>query len=292
MAVVQFKRPAKVDNKSSGFAMNSRDILETDWYKNINARLIYLELSLRVSHSVHKTTFNGNDITLCRGQYVTTEINLAKVIQADRNKAAWALKVLEKSGVISRQKIGKLNNKCTVITLNLDEKAQLPQQPPEQQASNHVSPLKQKAVRVAATTEQPPEQLPKQPQHQEVSTTRKETYVQNDIKNASALLVTEVVKLYNESFPELASVAKVSPQRKSRLLKIINDKFTLPNGDVGTFRTIEDWVHFFDWMKQSDWLMGRTASNWQMTFDFMVNPTNFLKIIEGNYENKGGYDHD
>lgn len=185
-----------------------------------------------------------------------------------------------------------MNNKCTVITLNLDEKAQLPQQPPEQQASNHVSPLKQKAVRVAATTEQPPEQLPKQPQHQEVSTTRKETYVQNDIKNASALLVTEVVKLYNESFPELASVAKVSPQRKSRLLKIINDKFTLPNGDVGTFRTIEDWVHFFDWMKQSDWLMGRTASNWQMTFDFMVNPTNFLKIIEGNYENKGGYDHD
>jgi hypothetical protein len=45
-------------------------------------------------------------------------------------------------------------------------------------------------------------------------------------------------------------------------------------------------------MKQSDWLMGRTASNWQMTFDFMVNPTNFLKIIEGNYENKGGYVHD
>ena len=78
----------------------------------------------------------------------------------------------------------------------------------------------------------------------------------------------EVVKTYNESFPELASVAKITPTRKSRLLKIINDKFTLPNGSVGIFDTADAWSSLFAWMRESDWLMGRTASNWQMTFDF------------------------
>lgn len=284
MSVVQFKRPVITENKNNGFAMNDRNILEAAWYKNINARLVYLELSLRVSHSDHQTMFNGHCISLSRGQYVTTENNLAKVIDGTKNQAAWALKVLEKNGVIRRTTIGKLNDKCTIITLKLAEKSQSPQQ----SRNNHAEPEKQRAVRAITIKEQSPQQS----LHQEVSTTIKDIYVKDDNKNASALLVKEVVKIYNESFPELASVAKITAARKSRLLKIINDKFTFPNGTVGTFKTIDDWKELFAWIGQSDWLMGRVSGHWQMTFDFMVKPENFVKIIEGNYENKGGYSHD
>jgi hypothetical protein len=273
MSVVQFKQPVSKKMKSDGFAMNDRSILKADWYKNINARLIYLELSLRVSHSTHQTTFNGHEITLTRGQFVTKLDNLAKVIDGNKGQADYALKVLEKSGVITRRTIGRLNKKCTIITLDLDEK----ESTPVSTASQHAEPQKQRAITATVNSLSTPDST----LNQEVSKSIKDIYVKND----KSFLVRDIVKTYNEAFPELASVAKITPTRKSKVLKIIGDKFTLPDGTIGTFKTVEDWEGFFDYVRGSDFLMGR-SSDWQMTFDFMVNGSNFIKIIEGNYDNK------
>jgi hypothetical protein len=39
--------------------------------------------------------------------------------------------------------------------------------------------------------------------------------------------------------------------------------------------------------KESDFLQGRTPSGWKASFDWIINPTNFIKIIEDNYLNDG-----
>ena len=266
MSVLQFKQPEKV--KGDGFAMNDRSILKADWYKNINARLVYLDLSLRVTHSTYKTSFNGNAITLSAGQYVTKLENLAKSINGTKEQARNALKILEKHGVISRVTVGKQRNKCSIITLKSNTL--------NNTLSTHCEPVQQRRVEVVAHTAHTRVNTVKQ----EESKQDKETYVKND----KSLLVKNIVNLYNENFPELASVAKITPTRKSRLLKIIGDKFTVNNNPV-SFKTIDEWQGLFDWIKGSDWLMGR-SSDWQLTFDFMVNGSNFVKIIEGNYDNK------
>jgi hypothetical protein len=272
VAVVQFKKPVNVDDKSSGFAMNGRDILQTDWYKNNNARLIYLDLSLRVTHSVYTTTFNKNKITLQPNQYATKLGNLAKVINGTTEQARNALKILEKHGVISKFTLGTQRNKCSIITLNSNTL--------NNTLNTHCEPVQKGCTEVVQHTTHTLNNTVKQEEYKTI----KETYVKNDNKNASALLVRNIVKSYNESFPELPSVSKITPGRKSKLIKIINDKFTV-NGNPVEFKTLHDWEGLFSYMQNSDFLMGR-SSDWQMTFDFMINSTNFVKIIEGNYDNK------
>ena len=46
----------------------------------------------------------------------------------------------------------------------------------------------------------------------------------------------------------------------------------------------DSWRDLFNYASQSDFLMGR-SSQWSMDFDFVINKTNLLKIIEGNYDN-------
>jgi len=37
--------------------------------------------------------------------------------------------------------------------------------------------------------------------------------------------------------------------------------------------------------RESDFLQGKTESGWKATFDWITNPTNFIKIAEDNYLN-------
>ncbi len=41
-------------------------------------------------------------------------------------------------------------------------------------------------------------------------------------------------------------------------------------------------------VRQSDFLKGQNRSGWTITFDWFVKPSNFQKVLEGNYANKAG----
>jgi hypothetical protein len=43
----------------------------------------------------------------------------------------------------------------------------------------------------------------------------------------------------------------------------------------------------FDKIRQSDFLMGNNKNGWHCDFDWIFNPNNFIKILEGNYDNHG-----
>lgn len=51
--------------------------------------------------------------------------------------------------------------------------------------------------------------------------------------------------------------------------------------------SLEFWEKFFQSVEISDFLSGR-ASSFRGSFDWLMNATNFLKINEGNYSNRGG----
>ena len=42
-----------------------------------------------------------------------------------------------------------------------------------------------------------------------------------------------------------------------------------------------------DHISKSDFLQGKNSRGWTITFDWFVNPTNFQKVLEGNYDRKG-----
>lgn len=49
---------------------------------------------------------------------------------------------------------------------------------------------------------------------------------------------------------------------------------------------VEFWQRVFEKIQSSNFLLGRGASNWKCTFDYLIaNDTNVLKIYEGSYDN-------
>ena len=94
--------------------------------------------------------------------------------------------------------------------------------------------------------------------------------------------VHELIELFNSSFPELPKVKMITDKRRTAVRKRwIENKERMP--------TIDRWSAFFQYIRGSDFLMGRTAKPWNgFCFDWLFTPSNFVKILEGNYHGKGG----
>ena len=101
----------------------------------------------------------------------------------------------------------------------------------------------------------------------------------NKSDNYSKDIYQQVADAYNEVFPHLPQVVKISQKRKSH----ISASITEFKKDFG-FDNPDNWKNLFYHAAKSDFLTGR-KTNWSMDFDFVINKTNLLKIIEGNYDN-------
>lgn len=77
---------------------------------------------------------------------------------------------------------------------------------------------------------------------------------------------------------DLPSPRGLSPSRKLSLKKR-SQELTTP----------EAWEKFFKKVQDSNWLCGRDpkSDGWKAGFDWILKESNFLKILEGNYDNKG-----
>lgn len=50
---------------------------------------------------------------------------------------------------------------------------------------------------------------------------------------------------------------------------------------------IENILEAIENVRRSDFLMGKTDRPFNLTFDWFIRPNNFIKVLEGNYSNKG-----
>jgi hypothetical protein len=54
-------------------------------------------------------------------------------------------------------------------------------------------------------------------------------------------------------------------------------------------QNLEWWRGYFQYVGNSDFLTGKTNSPFMgCNLEWLVRPSNFVKVIEGNYENKAG----
>ena len=49
---------------------------------------------------------------------------------------------------------------------------------------------------------------------------------------------------------------------------------------------LENMLKAIDSVKTSDFLKGQNKNNWIITFDWLIKPNNFTKVLEGNYLNR------
>ena len=101
-------------------------------------------------------------------------------------------------------------------------------------------------------------------------------------KKKSSIPYQEIANAWNEV--GLGEIRLLSESRKKAIRQRTKDLLEV-RGDLKEVPVIESWTRLFAYIQRSDFLMGR-SSEWSMTFDWLLKPSNFVKVIEGNYENR------
>ena len=94
----------------------------------------------------------------------------------------------------------------------------------------------------------------------------------------------KIAELFNSTCVSLAKVKLLSKSRMSQVEARLKELKQTPETYVSFLQDL------FARIERSDFLTNRgglNRNNWRATFDWIFAPRNFLKIIEGNYDNKG-----
>lgn len=91
-----------------------------------------------------------------------------------------------------------------------------------------------------------------------------------------------IVDLYHTALPELPAVAILTADRRSKL------QARWRESDV--HRDLGFWAEYFFQVKASEFLTGKAPGSFgskpfRATFDWLIKPANFVKVVEGNYNN-------
>lgn len=97
-----------------------------------------------------------------------------------------------------------------------------------------------------------------------------------DNKDNNTIPYEEIVNLYHEICVSYPRIIKLSESRK----KTIKARY-LEYGKVLSYFKV-----LFIKAEASNFLKGKNDNNWSASFDWLINPSNMIKVLEGNYDNK------
>ncbi|MCP4324155.1 MAG: hypothetical protein GY787_20325 [Alteromonadales bacterium] len=225
---------------STGWVKLHRKITEWEWYSDVNTTRVFLHLLVVANHKDKK--WRGIDIK--RGQRLTSISALSKETNLTIKNIRTAIKRLKSTNEVASYSTAQ-HTVFTMVNYDL-----------YQEEANETANQGQTEGKQGATNKN----------------------VKNE-KNVNEDIYQQIADAYNEVFPHLPQVVKVSQKRKSHISASINEF----KKDFG-FDNPDNWKSLFYHAAKSDFLNGR-KTDWSMDFDFVINKTNLLKIIEGNYDN-------
>ncbi|HCA6585653.1 TPA: helix-turn-helix domain-containing protein [Pseudomonas aeruginosa] len=98
-------------------------------------------------------------------------------------------------------------------------------------------------------------------------------------KRKAACPVRDIVSLFNEILPELPQVVLINKGRQSQVAARWNDS--------AVHQSLDFWRDYFGTVRTSAFLMGKTLDRngkaFRCNFDWLIAPSNFVKVVEGNY---------
>lgn len=107
----------------------------------------------------------------------------------------------------------------------------------------------------------------------------KEIDIEQDIEKESKSKNVDykaIIDCYNDTCVSFPKVKALSDSRKKSIKARLN-----------TY-SVEDIKTVFEKAEASDFLKGGNGRDWQANFDWLMKDSNFAKVLDGNYDNKGG----
>lgn len=208
----------------------------------------WVDLLLKASHKESKVYFRDEIIEVLRGEIITSELKLAEQWKWSRTKVRKFLSMLSNEGQIT---VKKDKRKTTIKLLNYC--------------------VYQDFNSKDSTTE------------------RQQTVQQKDIfnkikknnkikKKQIDTPYSDITNQFNSICKDMSNVVKVTDKRKrkiDKLSKVLDEFNKTPK-------------MFFEMIANSEFLNGENNRSWKANFDWVIEGSNAIKILEGQYQNKGG----
>lgn len=118
------------------------------------------------------------------------------------------------------------------------------------------------------------------PHMENVNAIVNEIEVKDDIVIKNKINYNEILKLFNSTcaLNSIKPVLKITKDRSVKIQNLINEY--KPDNAISFFDVV------FNKIKSSNFLNGGGKNGFVMTFDWMLKPENFLKIVEDNYQDE------
>jgi uncharacterized protein YdaU (DUF1376 family) len=113
------------------------------------------------------------------------------------------------------------------------------------------------------------------PNQEPITNNHINTLVSNKVANCP---YEQIILNFNTALPMLPAVRQLTDKRKKAILARWKED--------SKRQSLEWWESFFGYLAKSDFLTGRSGAWSACCFDWIFKSENFVKIIEGNYENK------
>lgn len=252
-----------------GYIKIHRNILEWEWWSDINTYRLFTYMILRANWKDGK--FKGIDIK--KGSFVSSVRKLSEETNLTENEIRTAIKHLIKTNEIT----SKTHGKFTVFTVNnyllyQEDNEQLTS---KSQADNEqITDKSQTDNEQLTSSSQPVNDLlttieeKKEYKESNNITVSNETVCQTDVR-----LIVETWNKLQEYGVKPVSRLNSDSKRYQMLAARIRQY-----GAAGILSAISK-------VKSSNFLQGKNDRGWMITFDWFILPNNFLKVFEGNYDN-------
>lgn len=102
----------------------------------------------------------------------------------------------------------------------------------------------------------------------------KEIEIEKEKEKRENIDYQQIADMYNETCVSFPRLTKLSDARKKAIKARLN-KYSL-----------EDFQRLFEIAESSSFLKGQNSRNWSANFDWMMKDANFVKILDGNYQDR------
>lgn len=252
------------ENNVVGYIKIDRKILKWEWWSDINTYRLFTYM-LMVAYW-RPGNYKGREIL--RGSFPSSIKDLSRETNLTENEIRTAIRHLKSTGEIT----SKSYNKFTVFTVKNYDLYQ----------SDNEQNYKESTGEITSKSQAINEQITNLPIIKESKKEIKEEDKENITVSLDTVCKTEVRQIMEE----WNKLSKYGIKQISRLNKSSN-RYNMLVARIKQYGK-DDILTAIDKIKQSDYCQGKNKYGWTITFDWFVRPNNFPKVLDGNYDNRGG----
>ena len=247
-----------------GWIKIHKDLLDNELWsdKPFTKGQAWVDLLLLANHKDKNVLIGSHTEMVERGSFITSELKLMERWGWGRKKVKLFLNFLESQKMIERN----ANNKRTAITIvnyGFYQDCDLPKE--QQKNSKGTAKEQQRNSRGTAKGHK-----------QERKNERMKEYIDTNV-SIKQHSIQSIIDAWNQLEPYGIKMIYRINQGSKRCTSLIAllEQF----GE-------EKVIQAVDKVKQSDFLQGRTDTRFSLNFDWFINPNNFVKVLEGKYDER------